>query len=87
MFKVNNKYTRTSPLAIFERHDICYVFVRHDICYVFERHDICYVFERHDICYVFESGVMKGIIKLHNPGKFLENNGLGSHFRDLQKSA
>ena len=28
---------------------------------------------------------MKGLINLHNPGKFLEDSTFGSHFRDLQK--
>ena len=30
---------------------------------------------------------MKGIIKLHNPDKFFEENIFGSYFRDLQKLA
>ena len=30
---------------------------------------------------------MKGLIKLHNPDKFLEKSSFGSHFRDLQKLA
>ena len=28
---------------------------------------------------------MKGLKKLHNPGKFLKHNSFGSHYRDLQK--
>ena len=27
---------------------------------------------------------MKGLIKLHNPGKFIESNIFGSHFRGFQ---
>ena len=30
---------------------------------------------------------MKGLIRLHNPDKFLEDSSFGSNFRDLQKLA
>ena len=30
---------------------------------------------------------MKGVIKLHNPEKFLEDSSFGSHLSDLQKLA
>ena len=30
---------------------------------------------------------MKGLIKLRNPDKFIEDSSFGSHFRDLQKLA
>ena len=30
---------------------------------------------------------MKNLIKLHNPGKFLEGSSFGSRFRDIQKLA
>ena len=37
---------------------------------------------RHDTCYNLK-GKMKGLIKLHNPGKFFEYSSFGSHFSVL----
>ena len=77
------------------RYDICYNFESNVINVGGKKKFLWLIFIRlfldhalwHPSIYPQVLRQMKDFIKLHNPGKFLEDSNFGSHFRDFQKLA